>query len=227
MTMALHELGSASEIGLGADIRGWWAMGDDGRRLGTVDALLVDSDQQLVTYIVVELSVGKRISWPAARLGFDHDARTVRLKGLTADAVDALDAYAGAEALDAGPIRLTLAEERLSVGKRRVHKGDVVVSKEVLYDEAAADVTLHEDGVEVTRVRVDRLAEPDEGVRVEGNVTRVPVIVERLFVEKRAYVVEEIHITKTSTAHTETVREVLRREEAVIENHPDDGDASR
>jgi len=73
--------------------------------------------------------------------------------------------------------------------------------------------------VEVTRVSINREVAEAPPVRTEGDVTIVPIVEERLVVEKRLFLVEELHLTKTASAQAVELPATLRRMRAEVERH--------
>jgi uncharacterized protein (TIGR02271 family) len=237
--MGLQELGKAKGIavaGDSTDIRGWRALDAEGTPIGQVQELLFDPDENLVHFAVVGAG-DRRVLWPVSRLGFHDRDQAVVLEGLRGPDVASLDAYDDVALLEVTrpsvaearaerpresqlPRRIELLEERLDVTKRPIKRGEVTITRQAVSEPVTQDITLYEEGVEVTRRLVDRPATGQERIRTEGDVTIVPVIEERLVVEKRAFVVEEILITKTRKGHTEHVEDTLRRDEVRIDDEP-------
>ena len=115
---------------------------------------------------------------------------------------------------------ISLAEEQLSVEKRQVVTGKVRVRTETEEIEETVRLDLAQEHVEVTRVRLDRVVESAPPIRTDGDVTIIPVLEERLVVEKRLVLVEEIHVSRRTTT-TETNLPVTRRKQhAVIDRLP-------
>lgn len=238
--MGLQELGRAKGItvaGDSTDIRGWHALDAEGAPIGQVQELLFDPDENLVHFAVVGAG-DRRVLWPVSRLGFHDQDRTVVLEGLRGPDVASLDDYDDVALLEVTrpsavtethaarpresqlPRRIELLEERLDVTKRPIKRGEVTITRQPVSEPVTQDITLFEEGVEVTRRLVDRPATGEERIRTEGDVTIVPVIEERLVVEKRAFVVEEILITKTRQGHVEHIEDTLRRDEVRIDDEP-------
>ena len=83
----------------------------------------------------------------------------------------------------------------------------------------------HSEGgssVEVTRVPVNREVSEAPPIRMEGDITVVPVVEERLVIEKRLFLVEELHLTRTATTEQVEVPTTLRRMRAVVERETPD-----
>jgi stress response protein YsnF len=90
--------------------------------------------------------------------------------------------------------------------------------RKIVHEETAhVDEAVREERVSVERVPVHRLAEGTPGVRHEGDVMIVPVLEERLVVEKRLFIVEELRITRQASTRSEPQELKLRREEVVVE----------
>jgi uncharacterized protein (TIGR02271 family) len=116
------------------------------------------------------------------------------------------------------PVRMTLAEEQLHLGKRAVSAGEAEVRKVVESRPVRSVVPLGRE-----ELVIDRYPVPEDSpteVRVEGDVIRIPVLEERLVVEKRLVPVEEVVIRRTVVTRDETVETELRRERVVIDGQP-------
>lgn len=112
---------------------------------------------------------------------------------------------------------LTLVEERAIVTKRRVEAGVVRVRTVTESADHIERAALEFETAEVTHHPVNQFVDQMPAQREEGDVTIVPVVEERLVVEKRLFVTEEIHIRRKR--HTEDVElpVTLRRQHAVVE----------
>jgi stress response protein YsnF len=116
------------------------------------------------------------------------------------------------------------AEEEVRLDKRMVTTGKVRVRTIVDVETELAKATLDGETVEVTRVPIDRIVEQPPGIRVEDNVTIIPVLEEVLIVEKRLVLKEEVHIRKLATTEEVEIPVELRKQHAVIERLPADED---
>jgi uncharacterized protein (TIGR02271 family) len=112
---------------------------------------------------------------------------------------------------------IPLVEERIRVDKRQVESGRLRVSVSVAERDEDVSVELSHDEVEVRRVPRGIPVTALPSVRIEGNVTVIPVVEERVVVEKRLVLVEEIHVRRRTVSATETVPVRLRAEQAEIE----------
>jgi stress response protein YsnF len=116
--------------------------------------------------------------------------------------------------------RIELVEERVVLGKELRDVGGVRVSTRTeVATEMVAD-TLQETAVEVEHVPVGRFVDAAEEPRVEGDVTVVPVYEERLVVEKRLYLVEEVHLRRVTRSREVEVPVEIRRQVAQVERLP-------
>ena len=112
---------------------------------------------------------------------------------------------------------IPLVEERLSVAKRQVESGRVRVHVTVEEREETVTEQLLRDDLHIERIpRNTRLTEVPR-VRLEGNVTIVPVVKEVVVIEKALVLVEEIHIARRSVSEKAQIPVTLRTERARVE----------
>ena len=119
---------------------------------------------------------------------------------------------------------IALAEEEVRLDKRMVTTSKVRVRTIVDVETELAKATLDGETVEVTRVPIDRIVDQAPGIRVEDDVTIIPVLEEVLIVEKRLVLKEEVHIRKLATTEDVEIPVELRKQHAVIERLPADED---
>ena len=112
---------------------------------------------------------------------------------------------------------IPLLEERLSLTKRKVESGRVRVRVNVEERQETVTDEIVRDELQVQRVPRNVRVSEEPHVRLEGNTTIVPVVEERLVVEKVLVLVEEIHISRTSTTETKQIPVSLRTERASVE----------
>lgn len=118
---------------------------------------------------------------------------------------------------------LPLFEEKAAVGVRTVDRGRVRVTTRVLTHEDSVVRFLTRETVEVVRVPVGREVEAVPALREEPDGTIVvPVVEERLVVETRLVLREEVHLRRRRETETVTVPVSLRREEAEVRRLPAD-----
>jgi stress response protein YsnF len=113
-------------------------------------------------------------------------------------------------------LRIPIIEEQAHVEKRstseRVRVHMTTETEHVLVQ----DVVSRED-IEVTHVPVGREVATAPAIRTEDGVTIVPVLEERLVVERRLFLVEEIHLRKTIREERVELPAELRRTRVDIE----------
>ncbi|HEX8217436.1 MAG TPA: YsnF/AvaK domain-containing protein [Allosphingosinicella sp.] len=119
---------------------------------------------------------------------------------------------------------IPLVEERLEVSKKQVETGRVRVRVEVDEREEIVPAKLARDDVEIERVAKNQPLAELPSVRLEGNVTIVPVVEEQIVVEKKLVLVEEIHIRRKTTTVVEGVPVTLRSERAEIDRERIEGE---
>ena len=127
------------------------------------------------------------------------------------------------DALLANASVLKLIEERLVVGSRVEETGVVRVRKEVIEHPETVRLETICETVEVTRIPMDRIVDGPIHVRQEGDTTVVSVIEERLVVERRLVLVEEVRLTRRRETVAEERTFMLKKEEAFVERESSTG----
>lgn len=115
-----------------------------------------------------------------------------------------------------------LAREEIKVGKRRVETGRVRIRKVVRQREETVDERLLHEEVDVQRVPVNREIDVPAQPHYEGDVLIVPVMEERLVMQKRLVLVEEIHVRKRQVERAHRERILLRSEEPEVQRKGDE-----
>lgn len=115
---------------------------------------------------------------------------------------------------------ITLVEERATLSKRVVETGVVRVRTETETVEHVETADLGVETVQVERRPVNAWVDAMPPLREEGDVTILPVVEERLVVEKRLFVTEEIHIRRVRSTEKVELPVTLRRQIAVVERLP-------
>ncbi|WP_435164760.1 YsnF/AvaK domain-containing protein [Falsirhodobacter sp. 1013] len=108
-------------------------------------------------------------------------------------------------------------EERATVTKEKIVTGRVRVSTHTEAVESLVPLELGRMEVEVVRVPVDRKVDKAPEVVVEGDLTIIPIVEERLVVLRELYVREEIHIRRVEHRDTTEVPVTTRRQTASVE----------
>ena len=116
----------------------------------------------------------------------------------------------------ADAVSLELKAETLVVARRLVAGETVRVSTVTREVEHAVDEMLTSERVEVERVPIGRVIATVPGIREEDGVTIIPVVEERIVVERQLILKEEIRISRrrVEDRHVQTV--ALRRQEAIV-----------
>ena len=127
---------------------------------------------------------------------------------------------------DHEPAAIPLVRETLHVERRLVETDQVRVH--TVTDEVPVSrvMEIEEGEVEIERLAVER---PVDAVPVpyeEDGVWIVPVVAERLVIEKRLFVVEELRIRRRAVIRTVPVEDTVRRQRAVIERTPATGETN-
>ena len=117
-----------------------------------------------------------------------------------------------------GERTIPLYEEQLGVAKvaavtDRLHVSTHVVERDVLVEE-----TVERGALTVERVAMDRAVTQAPEPRQEGDMLIVSVVEERLVVEKRLFVIEELRITRASTTEPVVIPETVRTMRATVEH---------
>ena len=111
---------------------------------------------------------------------------------------------------------IPIVEEKLLIEKKQVSDGSVEVRTHTDKVEEHIEITLVREQVDVNRVPFNVVVDVAPEIRVDGDLTIIPVLEERLVVEKRLVLVEEIHIRKTASSETERVEAVLRKQRVTV-----------
>ena len=113
-----------------------------------------------------------------------------------------------------------LAEEELTVDKRWVKEGEVIVHKTVESIPQSVPVDLAYEEVSIERVPVNRLFNEEERPqqRQEGDTLIIPVLEEQPVVIKRYLLREEIRITKKRAVRHQELDGTIRREHLQIDS---------
>ncbi|WP_309122941.1 YsnF/AvaK domain-containing protein [Paenibacillus sp.] len=137
-----------------------------------------------------------------------------------ADTEFADEEFADAEFAAEDDATLRLREEELEIRKDRVTTGEVVLHKDIVEEQQRVAVPVAHDEVVIERRVLDH--SPSSEPIAEEETVHIPVTAERVDVDKRTVVREEISAHKREIEETECVDEVLHKEVAHVET---DGDA--
>ncbi|MES2649900.1 MAG: DUF2382 domain-containing protein [Bacteroidota bacterium] len=118
---------------------------------------------------------------------------------------------------DNAPMAFNVMEEQAQIHKEVVENAKVRIVKKVHEEETTVDTSAKSESVKVERVPVEKYVEAAPAIRYEGNTMIVPVVQEVVVVQKRLLLVEEVHITKTTTSLPNEETMPLRREEVIVQ----------
>jgi uncharacterized protein (TIGR02271 family) len=121
---------------------------------------------------------------------------------------------------DRGSVVLPVVAEEAMVSRREVETGRVRVHLKPVTEDRLARLTTGRTVVDVERVAVGRVVDTYPEERIEGDVRVIPVVEERLVVEKRLFLVEEIRVRRRRIEEEHDVPVTLRRHEVVVERLP-------
>ena len=118
---------------------------------------------------------------------------------------------------DRSDVTVPLVEEQLSVAKREVETDRVRVRTVVDAEEVLVEETLSTGHLDITRTATNREVAAAPAPYEDGDTLVISVVEERLIVEKRLFVVEELRVTRSSRDEAVSIPVALRRMRAVIE----------
>ncbi len=115
---------------------------------------------------------------------------------------------------------IPIAEESLVVGKRDVERGGVRVYRHTVEEPVSDTVDLHSERVSLQYREVNR---PATEADIQAGSQEVELIetAEVPVVQKVARVVEEVHVGKVASDHTEVINDTVRHTEVEVENLED------
>jgi len=124
-------------------------------------------------------------------------------------------------------IRVPVIEEELEVGKRRV-EGDRVSVRTIPRERTQlVEQPLESMEVEIERIAIDREIDTAPDIRNDGDTTIIPVVEERVIVEKRLFLREEIHVHRRRVVTQFRQNVTLRSQEVVVERRDAAADRDR
>jgi uncharacterized protein (TIGR02271 family) len=118
--------------------------------------------------------------------------------------------------------KLQLFAEDLSVAKEKVETGRVRILTHTHEREALVDEDLAHERVDIETIPVNLQIDAVPQVHQEGDITIVPVVEERLVVQRRLMLKEEVRIrrVRSTERHQQAVK--LRYQEAVVTRQKND-----
>jgi uncharacterized protein (TIGR02271 family) len=160
----------------------------------------------------------------AQRILRDHGAYDIESRNRPAETTGnpVLQSGTGGRPLHEDRDTLQLREEELVASKQRVETGQVQIRKDVVSEQRTVEVPVTRDEVVIDRHPVDR--RPADGpIDDRGQSIEIPLREDRVELEKRAVVYEEVGLGKREVQDTQHISGTVRREEARIER---DGDVN-
>jgi stress response protein YsnF len=113
--------------------------------------------------------------------------------------------------------RIPIVEEEARLLKQQVAREHVSVRTSTDEQQVVVRDHIRREHVDVTRVPKNEEVPCAPSVRVEGDVTIVPVFEERLVIEKRLFLIEELHLRRIVQSEEIAVPTTLRRTHVEIE----------
>jgi stress response protein YsnF len=114
-------------------------------------------------------------------------------------------------------IRIPIVEEEAIVSKHSVDTERVSVRTSSEEQHVVICEEIRREHVEITRVAKDEEVAEAPSIRIEGGVTIVPVLEERMVVSKRLFLVEELHLRRAVDHQTVELPTTLRRTRVDVE----------
>jgi len=124
-------------------------------------------------------------------------------------------------------ISVPVIEEEIEVGKRRVEGERVSVRTVPRERTEVVEQPLESMEVEIERITIDRQIDTAPDIRNDGDTTIIPVVEERLVVEKRLFLREEIHVHRRRVVTQFRQNVTLRSQDVVVERRDAAADRDR
>lgn len=115
---------------------------------------------------------------------------------------------------------LPLLGEEVAVTKQVVETGRVAVARVTREHSELIAEPLATETVEISRVPIGRQVETMPAVRDEGDTVVIPVVEERLLVERQLFLKEEVRVRRVRTSSTHQENVILRHHEVTVKRHP-------
>jgi uncharacterized protein (TIGR02271 family) len=124
-------------------------------------------------------------------------------------------------------VSVPVIEEELEVGKRRV-EGDRVSVRTVSSERTeVVEQPLESMEVEVERIAIGREIDTAPEIRNDGDTMIIPIVEERLVVEKRLFLREEVRVHRRRVVTQFRQNVTLRSQEVVVERRDAASDHDR
>ena len=116
---------------------------------------------------------------------------------------------------------MPVVEEELHVSKRQAETDRVRVRTRVDERQVMVEEQLETGRLDIRHVPIDREVEAAPPSRWDGDVLIVPLVEERLVVEKRLFVTEELHIRRVAEREDVRIPTTLRSMRGEVERAGD------
>jgi uncharacterized protein (TIGR02271 family) len=124
-------------------------------------------------------------------------------------------------------VSVPVIEEELEVGKRRV-EGDRVSVRTIPRERTeVVEQPLESMEVEIERITIDREIDTAPEIQNDGDTMIIPIVEERLVVEKRLFLREEIHVHRRRVVTQFRQNVTLRSQDVVVERRDAAADHDR
>lgn len=122
-------------------------------------------------------------------------------------------------------VAIPLAEETMHVSKRPIERR--VRISTVTEDVPTGFVEdLRAERIDIQHVTVERELNERPDIRFEDDVMIIPVIEERLVIEKKLFLVEEVHVRRIEGVERVERPVTLKRQRVVVDRHETSGAAT-
>ena len=122
-----------------------------------------------------------------------------------------------------GEVVIPLLREEVVVQKGVVETGRVAVARVTREHSELIAEPLTTETVEISRVPIGRQVEAMPPVRDEGDTVVIPVVEERLLIERQLFLKEEVRVRRVRTSGTHRESVTLRHHEVTVSRHPGAG----
>jgi uncharacterized protein (TIGR02271 family) len=117
-------------------------------------------------------------------------------------------------------ISVPLAAEEIAVKKQVVETSRVQVARLTREREQLIDETLARQTAEISRTAIGQFVDSIPPIKEEGDAVIIPIVEERLVVERRLFLKEEVRIQRVRTTERHQKSVTLRYQEAVVRRLP-------
>ena len=107
---------------------------------------------------------------------------------------------------------IPVVDETVLVDKTEVVTGRLRIQTVTDNVQEIVKTDLSASNLEVTRISVEREIDAFPEVRVEGDVTIIPIVEERLVIQKRLFLKEELHIQQSISSEVMEIPVDLRKQ---------------